>query len=273
MVFAGRPYPFESIPAIDKVGTALAVLRLTPTSWWGPRESGWKRNRITNVVVENYNEAQVLESNLYNPDDGASSFGYYSDERYGIYNGYILGIEHFILDDYSFCHYNDLIHSSTYFPLHMIAKDADPRRDSSFKKSFAIGHEVYCLYNENHIISRDDANYMVCEDCGGYYDEDRYIWCDICGERMEREYDSYYYIEREDMYICPHCAESNATECHYCGGYDLNRNITIGADGNAYCYYCAEHAPMEEDEEEEEEENGSSECEHGSEEELHHENN
>lgn len=273
MIFAGRPYPLESIPAIEKVGTVLADLRLTPQSWWGPRECGWKRNRLTNVVVENYNDAQVLESHPYNPENGINSFGYYSDERYGLYNGYILGIDHFIQNDSSFCHYNDLIHSSTYYPLHMIADGMDPRSEESFKKSFAIGHEVYCMYDENHIITHDDANYLVCEDCGGYEDEDRYIWCDICGERMERDYDSYYYLDHEDMYICPHCAESNTTECHHCGGYGLNRNMTIGADGNAYCYYCQEYAPIAEENEEEEEENGSSECEHRSEEELHHENN
>ena len=217
--------------------------------------------------MENYDEKQILTSKLYSEINNYNPFSYYS-LRYGLYNGFILDIEHFIWDDSKFCHYNDLIHSSCYFPLHIISEGTDP---IALKDSFHIGHEVYCMYDEYHEISHDDANYMVCECCGAYNDdEDRYVWCDICGERMERDYDAYHYLEYEDYYLCPHCAESQATVCHYCGMMTMNRNMKIGTDGNPYCPCCEEYMPIIE--EEEEKEDGSSECKHRGEEELHNEN-
>lgn len=218
-IFAGRPYPYSSLGALTEVKKALGQL---PT-FDAAAQSNWRQDRIINLAYETYNEETEERNKTSLLEDEAATEVFILERHMNkfIYNPStqsIHSIESLMKENQNqFCHYNDLLYSSTYFPLYLSLSHYSFLRP----KGFEIGHEAYCLVNENHIIDPERrTDLMICDDCAEEYDPSFQIQCACCGNSVSSE--DAVYVEDIDMYVCSRCYEHNMGTCGHCG-----RNVPI----------------------------------------------
>lgn len=218
-IFAGRPYPYSSLGALTEVKKALGQL---PT-FDAAAQSNWRQDRIINLAYETYNEETEERNKTSLLEDEAATEVFILERHMNkfIYNPSsqsIHSIESLMKENQNqFCHYNDLLYSSTYFPLYLSLSHYPFLKP----KGFEIGHEAYCLVNENHIIDPERrTDLMICDDCAEEYDPSFQIQCACCGNSVSSE--DAIYVEDVDMYVCSRCYEHNMGTCGHCG-----RNVPI----------------------------------------------
>lgn len=251
MIFAGRPYPFESFAALKKIEEVLKILPLFKYTM----DTGWQYSQVAGLQIKRYDPKsdsfyiETVDGNDFYTDCAQHRFIYDTSDHYCV------KIEDLIKDDSQFCHYNDLLHSSCYFPYYS-------KSYYSYlggKNRFSIGHEAYCLLDENEIIDYNDSDRLICRACRDVIEED-WRTCDCCGNRVAETM----YVAGHDIMVCSECYNTHVITCDKCGIeiLDYLGNSITGDKEHLYCVECYNQLREEQlQKEEEENANGSSECE------------
>lgn len=233
-IMAGRPYPKASMEALDLV--LEEIRKLDDCSYF---TNHWNYNKVCGIKFETYDpDTQQLTTREPTPEDNINLFTY--DKNRFIYDeGILYDVSKLVWKkDEEFCHYNDLLYSSTYFPYWT--------RGSSYsyfgREDFQIGHEVYCLYDETHIISKDSSERLICSDCLDTREHERTCWW--CGSTYDE--DDGYYIEARDEEICPYCFHHHVTVCSKCEEREMTEYSYINENNEVICMHCYEELPEEE---------------------------
>lgn len=251
IVMAGRPYPFESFAALKEVEKALKEIpQLNKAAY-----SGWQYRQVSAIQTKSYNpETETFYETLHDAEEFHID---YVDNRliYDPQYDSVIKLQNLVWnEDRNFCHYNDLLYSSCYFPFYSHSAWAPMYCYNQFE----IGHEAYCLINEDEIITKNFADRLICEKCVDEY-ESEWQYCDCCGRHVAETI----YVEANDCFVCEDCYREYVVGCDKCGVPVLEYTARQFAnDDRRYCINCYTQILEEELEEEEEENaNGSSECE------------
>ena len=237
MAFAGRPYPFASSIGMDIIQKEVLpkfVHNIFQDEW-----SKWNDKIIT--------EIPLVDENFYLEGGGYVPIG----------RGNLIRLHELVKDAPLSTHYNDVLNSSCYSPIYAFKKTTDLfiTRVMTDRKStrFILGSEVKCLHCGEQIIGINDS--MACRDCHNkYYNEDNNYYCDCCGSAI-REGECFWV---QEVPLCEHCFDIEASECECCGDAYFNTEITFSKLSSQYlCPWClkteAENADINNKNESEEE--------------------
>lgn len=172
-VFAGRQYPFSSKEGI-------------------------------NYILDNLNI--ILNNNI----EYTAWFKTYSDEidrKYASCNGYKIYLDNWVGNKANSLNYNDLTDSTCYNPYYTV----DILLNFMKLPIFDIGHEVFCLECDEHLIYNDESHGMICFDC---YWDNHCITCDKCGTKIYSN-DSRGYLS-DGSIVCEYCYENEVFYCSCC---------------------------------------------------------
>ena len=207
--FAGRQYPFFSPGALEVVGNVfkeeLSPLISSFSIWDSPprREEwcGWYNDYINHYERNN---GEIVELD---------------EETYCIINHNIYNITEIVTDAENSRHFNDVLRSSCYSNPYYMYRHKWGKDDINIQ----VGSAVKCLWCGENIIDGHDS--MMCHACECKYgnsESDDYHTCDCCGSRVY--YTDSYWIESDEEYVCPACAENETFICERCGERHYNAN-------------------------------------------------
>ena len=217
VMFAGRQYPFFSSTALDITLDHLkhALYPYMYTSW-----SHW-HNDYTDIF--NFKE---------HPEDGGMLM-----HRYVCISNELMDLHQVIKDGKDSLQFNDLLRSSCYTPYYSYKNF----RPIGVIPTITVGESVPCLRcGEDHIVASDT---MLCEDCelnGGYSEDERFGYCELCDRRTLVA--DMYYLPGTGQLICESCHEHETTYCESCNQDILNCDIVLDKQTHEYiCTTCFEH--------------------------------
>ena len=225
MMIAGRQYPFESTPGIDKVLEVLKrrIFVEDGSVYW----SDWNNNIITEM------------SNMTN------GLNYELDIPYIPINTTILPLDIVFRTKEGSKFFNDVLDSTCYKPIYSIKYLRYPwlsnggyATTTEERTRFDVGGYTYCLYcGEKECLEKGNES-MLCEECElkyGNTESELFTRCDCCGIRMHTE--EAFCVE--DSLVCRECFKTETVECEFCGERVWRDNIIYKERINKYiCKYC-----------------------------------
>lgn len=219
IVFAGRPYPFDSDTGMDIVRKWISKIFIDKAY------DSWDNTIIKNINLDNGKNITL-------------------DGKYIVLRGQPIRLDKVVQDAEDSCHFNDVLRSSFYTPKYMISENW-LYMPSLENETVNVGSAVKCVRCGQDWVLGEDT--MMCDDCERIYgSNDDYRYCDICGDRHYHE--DMYWTNSGDC-ICEHCYESRAFTCERCGEVYYEDEKVIGEEGEWLCKWC--HKELQEAEPEE----------------------
>ena len=238
MMFAGRPYPFESASGMDlilkEVLPACGLIKnedASQASLWDDtfKWSDWNRGSCLIKEIETPNGPLSLE------------------DEYIIIGQHLKPLSSVVSDVIGSKHFNDVLNSSCYKPIYCYQMSnlsaytlfyngrVYPTTDD--RTHFDMGAYTYCLRcGEREVLGGSDT--MMCEECElkhGTLENDLFTHCSCCGRRVYAEDTTW--VEEEQ--VCESCVDNHCTQCEDCGEWMFNEHIRYNEDTDEYlCEYC-----------------------------------
>lgn len=228
MVFAGRPYPFTAEKGIE-----IIRKQMLPTLGLG-KWTDWKDTFLSSFKDERSQELYHF-SKLIPIGDG---FKRYSDV---VRNGP------------NTCHFNDLLRSTCYSPLWAYKSmdspwSGDNTGMTSDKTEVVVGKPCNCpVCGKGRIAYTESMTCPSCADKYGYYNNEDYIECEICGTMTHC--DDIYELDYSGLRVCPECFAHETAICQECGVRDMP-DVVKYRDGDSRClcpdcWANSQHTPPE----------------------------
>ena len=128
------------------------------------------------------------------------------------------------------CQYNDSKRPETFYrfsPSCYSLKD--------FERFMTIGEPILCLQcGKSFAIETREGTCDSCTAPDGY--------CGIC--LVDYDFEDLYYLELEDIYVCPDCLEEHYVYCEGCGEY-IRKEKAVYKNDKTYCENCFEELEEE----------------------------
>lgn len=218
MIFAGRPYPFESKQIIDKI-LSECIPAILHRSY-----SSWIHEYFKTLPI--FNDSTISVPQTY----------------YAVGSKLIPDNELIIDCCENPLYYNDLLHSTCYTPYYAYAHDW---WNDSYRLNYAcqagstkvnIGSPVVCCCCHKHLIS--NSSLFICNDCELEYGDrcdDDFGYCDCCGNHFMANDLSW--DPDDNQYLCPSCYNERVAVCARCGEAHNIDNLYWNNE-DFYCWGC-----------------------------------
>lgn len=224
MLFAGKPYPFNSSDGLNFIlTTMLDKSGLAKDSTW----TKWDDTKINFIGSPNNNSGYSLKYKYYPVGETLKP------------------LHELVKNGEGALQFNDVLQSSTYqglysFRLRYSPYFAPSTGYSTSETCFSIGKEVKCLRCGEKPIKISSS--FQCVDCeceyGSCEDDDDFGYCECCGARVYLGDDTdVYYVD--GSIVCSHCAELETIVCQNCGERFFKNEIIFDREHESYlCEDC-----------------------------------
>ena len=211
-IFAGRQYPFTAPKALEIIQPKLLQsLGMNLRHWTNWYNDCYQSHIFTDGSLMDLNAKHIPIKNR------------------------VSAITDIVIDAENSHHYNDLLYSTCYTNPYYCWNKADW---DDIK--VPVGYNVPCVCCGSEAVYENDT--MICEKCWSEEEdsiETPVLECACCGEFYGENY--LYWLEGEEVWVCPHCYETEYKQCQECG-YDVRAEdiVWYAEEGKFICPSCAE---------------------------------